>query len=78
MADKISGYLEVGTNDKGEVVVNHPDIKPDENGVGHIVFSPNQARSLANLLLQKAAKADSESALRRTAAGRKTNGRSSE
>ena len=40
MTDKIEGYLEVGCNDQGEVVVNHPDLKPDENGVGHIVFSP--------------------------------------
>ena len=52
--DKIEGYLEVGTNDQGEVVVNHPDLKPDANGVGHIVFSKNQARNLANLLLKHA------------------------
>jgi hypothetical protein len=35
-------------------VINHPDLKPDENGVGHIVFSPNQARNLANLLTKNA------------------------
>ena len=51
--DKIGGFLEVGT-DKGEVVVNHPDLKPDENGVGHIVFSPDQARNLASLLQKQA------------------------
>lgn len=50
MPDKITGTLEVGTNDHGEVVINHPDLQPDENGVGHIVFSPDQARNLARLL----------------------------
>jgi hypothetical protein len=53
-ADKVEGFLEVGTNEQGEVVVNHPDLKPDANGVGHIVFSKNQARNLANLLLKHA------------------------
>jgi hypothetical protein len=53
--DKIEGFLEVGhTEDTFDVVVNHPDLKPDENGVGHIVFSPAQARNLARLLLQQA------------------------
>lgn len=48
-------YLEVGlTPDSREVVINHPDLKPDANGVGHIVFSPAQARHLAKLLLRKA------------------------
>lgn len=50
----IGGYLEVGTNERGEVVINHPDLKPDENGVGHIAFSLDQARRLANLLLSHA------------------------
>ncbi len=49
--------LEVGTNGNGEVVINHPDLEPDENGVGHIVFSVEQARNLANLLMSKAADA---------------------
>ena len=49
--------LEVGTNGAGEVVINHPDLKPDEDGVGHIVFSVEQARNLANLLLSKSADA---------------------
>lgn len=56
--DKVSGYLEVGYNDDGEVVINHPDIKLDENGCGYIVFSPNQARNLANLLRKHAAIAE--------------------
>lgn len=54
MSDKIEGYLEVGQNDCGEIVVNHPDLKPDADGIGHIVFSPNQARHLAHLLLSHA------------------------
>ena len=41
--------LEVG-NDGKEVIINHPDLQPDENGVGHITFSPEQARNLARLL----------------------------
>jgi hypothetical protein len=46
------GTLEVGTNGSGEVVVNHPDLKPDADGVGHIVFSPKQAQHFAFLLLK--------------------------
>jgi hypothetical protein len=58
MADKVEGYLEVGVNDVGEVVINHPYLKPDKNGIGHIVFSPNQARQLAHTLLKQAHIAD--------------------
>lgn len=54
MSDKIEGYLEVGLNDKDEIVINHPDLKTDENGVGHIVFSINQAQHLSHLLAVKA------------------------
>jgi hypothetical protein len=61
MADVILGYLEVGTNGGGEVVINHPDLKPDKDGVGHIVFSPDQARRLAVLLQGKADEAEKES-----------------
>jgi hypothetical protein len=54
------GILFVGlTADEREVVINHPDLQPDENGAGHIVFSPAQARNLAKLLLQKADEAKS-------------------
>jgi hypothetical protein len=56
--DKVKGVLEVGTNGAGEGVINHPDLEPDENGVGHIVFSPNQARNLANLLIWHATEAE--------------------
>lgn len=53
--------LEVGTNDRGEVVINHPDLQPDKDGVGHIVFSPDQARYLARLLMKQAAIAEESS-----------------
>ena len=49
--------LEVGTNGHGEVIINHPDLQPDEEGIGHIVFSVEQARNLATLLMLKAADA---------------------
>lgn len=52
--------LEIGTNGSGEVIINHPDLQPDEKGVGHIIFSPEQARNLASLLQQKAQVADKE------------------
>lgn len=48
-------YLEVGlTADGREVLVNHPKLLTDQHGVGHIVFSAEQARNLARLLLRKA------------------------
>jgi hypothetical protein len=53
------GFLEVGLDtEKLEVVINHPDLNPDANGVGHIVFSPDQARALAQLLWRHASEAD--------------------
>lgn len=57
MNDKIEGYLEVGLNAQNEIIINHPDLKPDENGVGHIVFSVNQAQRLSHLLAAKASEA---------------------
>lgn len=48
------GTLIVALTLDGEVVINHPDLNPDKNGVGHIVFSPEQAEHLARLLLKKA------------------------
>jgi hypothetical protein len=60
MMDKVIGHLEVGTSGKGEVVVNHPDLKPDASGAGHIVFSPEQARDFATLLAMKAIEAEKE------------------
>lgn len=60
MTEILKNTLEVGTNGSGEVIVNHPDLRPDENGVGHIIFSPQQARTLAFLLQQKAHSAEEE------------------
>ena len=58
--DRVEGSLEIGRNDQGEVIINHPDLKPDKNGVGHIVFSINQARNLARLLEKQAREAELE------------------
>jgi hypothetical protein len=52
--------LEVGHTREGEVVINHPNIDPDETGTGHIVFSPAQARMLAHLLIKHAAMCEQE------------------
>lgn len=71
MTDKISGFLEVGRNDKGEIVINHPDLKPDEQGVGHIVFSPNQARNLADLLNKHASQVERDERHKREGEQRK-------
>jgi hypothetical protein len=60
MADKAEGELMVGTTGKGEVVINHPDIDADKDGVGHIVFSVGEARHLAYLLLRKSDDAELE------------------
>lgn len=46
-----AGTLEVG-NDGRNVVINHPDLKPDKNGAGHIVFSTQQARRFTSLILE--------------------------
>lgn len=59
MGDRIEGFLEVGHNEMGEVIINHTDLKPDSNGVGHIVLFPEQARNLATLLVEKVAQAES-------------------
>jgi hypothetical protein len=50
-----SGELIVAISADGQnVVINHPDLKPDAEGCGHIVFSPDQAVRLALLLWNKA------------------------
>lgn len=53
MSDNGSGFLEVGTNDDYNVVVNLP-----HDMTGHVVFSPNQARALADTLTAKARAAE--------------------
>lgn len=64
------GTLEVG-NDGRNVIVNHPDLKPDENGVGHIVFSAAQAEKFATLILQHAQAVSGKCEHRRREAGMK-------
>ena len=54
------GCLLIGTTGNGEVVINHPDLQPDANGVGHIILSVVQARDMATLLNRKAAEANRE------------------
>lgn len=49
--DKIEGYLEIGHNDRGEVILN---LDRDRNGIGHLVFSTRQALNLAKLLRSRA------------------------
>lgn len=62
--DKVAGVLEVTrTEDTQEVVIIHPDLKPDANGVGRLVFSPRHARYLANLLIEHAAAAEAEATM---------------
>lgn len=60
MADNAGGYLEVGHNERGEVVVNLP---PGQTG--HIVFSTAQARAFAALLRERADALDLGAALAR-------------
>jgi hypothetical protein len=46
----VGGYVEVGVDENYEVVIN---LDRDRNGIGHLVFSPKQARNLAVILLSK-------------------------
>jgi hypothetical protein len=55
MSDNGSGVLQIGINDAHEVVVNLP-----HDMTGHIVFSPQQARGLADTLIRKAVEAEAE------------------
>lgn len=55
------GFLEVGLTERGdEIIINHPDLQPDEHGEGHIIFSVEEARGLAKILIAKAAEAEHE------------------
>jgi hypothetical protein len=60
LMDDVGGFLEIGTNGRGEVVINHPQLVVDAAGVGHLVFSPNQAMNLARLLIKHADQARRE------------------
>lgn len=59
--DKVAGFLEVDrTNDTHEIVISHPALTPDADGLGRIVLLPRHARHLANLLLENATYAEAE------------------
>lgn len=53
-----SGYWHVFDRDDEVIDMHgipvHPDLLVDAEGKGHIVFSPNQARTLAKILLKHA------------------------
>ena len=68
-ANNAGGFLEVGTNGKGEIVVNL-----DQDRTGHIIFSPEQAKHLANLLFEKAQDAIKETRLKPGDGGEKNAG----
>lgn len=54
MGDKVSGFLEVGVPDgTNDIVVNVP-VCEVKDGFWNIVFSPAQARNLAQLLVKHA------------------------
>ena len=57
--DYIGGYSEVCVNERGEVVVDYPDLQ-NKNGESYIVLSPRQARVLAALLIKKSVEAGLE------------------
>lgn len=63
---KAGGNLWVGLNVRNEVVINHPLLDADKDGIGHIVFSPQQARNLATLLLTHARAAEQNEPLKIT------------
>ena len=59
--DRVAGTVQVWRKDESnEIVISHPDLKPDAEGVSHIFFSTRYARHLANLLLKHAAAAEAE------------------
>jgi hypothetical protein len=59
--DKVAGFLEVArTDDTHEIVVSHPPLLSDANGLSQIVISPRHARHLANLLIEHATYAEAE------------------
>ena len=53
MSDNGPGTLQVGVNDAYDVVINLP-----RDMTGHIVFSPFEARALADVLLRQAVEAE--------------------
>ena len=60
------GYPELGPgvlivdHRANEVIVNHPDLHADADGVSHIVFSVEEARNFAASVLRSAREAEAE------------------
>lgn len=51
----MTGHLIVGlSEDELNIVLNVPDVQRDASGWSHIVFSPEQAIALGEMLLKKA------------------------
>jgi hypothetical protein len=48
LTDHVEGYLEVGCDEKGDIVVNMP------HPAGHVVFSQNQAKEFCKVLMHHA------------------------
>lgn len=58
--EKKGGAFYITTTGKGDVVIQHSALEVDANGMGYIVFTPGEARNLADMLNGMARKAESE------------------
>lgn len=59
--DRVAGFLEIDrTGDTYEIVITHPQTKPDANGLVRVFLQPRHARYLANLLIEHATYAEAE------------------
>lgn len=59
--DRVAGFLEIDRrDDTHEIVISHPALKPDPDGLVHIHLPPRHARHLANLLTENATYAEAE------------------
>jgi hypothetical protein len=57
MSDKITGYLEIGLDEETlEVVISFP--ATDDDTAHHVIFSADQARTLARKLIHHADDSD--------------------
>jgi hypothetical protein len=62
IVDRVAGFWEVDrVGDGCSVAIQHPEVKPDEEGMCHIELSPRQARHLASLLMMYAEEAEARS-----------------
>lgn len=61
--DRVAGFLDIDRRrDTHEIVISHRAVKPDANGLVHIMLLPRYARHLANLLIENATYAEAEAA----------------